>query len=127
MLCVLQVEGHNLENAISQHFAASFYRKDVSRDGRDLLFYDVADASNRSELSLHIRQFIDENKAALAYALQHPEDVEMMNLDIGIVMDGPLSKSISLDRALVAELGRYGISVSVSAYQGEIVLSDDQR
>ncbi|SDI89962.1 hypothetical protein SAMN05216338_10338 [Bradyrhizobium sp. Rc2d] len=126
MLCVLQVEGHNLENAISQHFAASFYRKDVSRDGRDLLFYDVADASNRSELSLHIRQFIDQNKAALAYALQHPEDVEMMNLDIGIVMDGPLSKSISLDRALVAELGRYGISVSVSAYQGEIVLSDDQ-
>ena len=44
-----------------------------------------------------------------------------MNLDIGIVMDGPLSKSISLDRALVAELGRYGISVSVSAYQGEFV------
>lgn len=126
MLCVLQVEGHNLENAISQHFAASFYRKDVSRAGRDLLFYDVADAPNRSELSLHIRQFIEENKVALAYALQHPDDVEMMNLDIGIVMDGPLSKSIDLDRALVAELGRYGISVSVSAYQGEIVLSDDQ-
>lgn len=124
MLCVLQVEGHNLENAISQHFAASFYRKEVSRTGRDLLFYDVADASNRSELSLHVRQFIEENKAALAYALQHPEVVEVMNLDIGIVTDGPLSKSISLDCALVAELGRYGISVSVSSYQGEIVLSD---
>ncbi|WP_441234442.1 hypothetical protein [Bradyrhizobium sp. 930_D9_N1_4] len=128
MLCVLQVEGHNLENAISQHFDASFYRKGVSRDGRrDQLFYDVADASNRSELLLHIRQFIDENKAAFAYALQHPENVETMNLDIGIVMDGPPAKSISLDRALVAELGRYGISVSVSAYQGEIVLSDTPR
>ena len=125
MLCVLQVEGHNLENGIAKHFDASFYRKDISRDGRrDLLFYDVADASNKSELSLHIRQFIDENKEALAYAVEHPDDVEMMNLDIGIVMNGPLMKSISLDRALVAELGRYGISVSVSAYQGEIVLSD---
>jgi hypothetical protein len=114
-----------LEDGIAKHFAAVFYRKDVSRDGRrNLLFYDVADASNRSELSMHIRQFIDENKAALAYAVEHPDDVEIMNLDIGIVMDGALMKSISLDRALVAELGRYGISVSVSAYQGEIVLSD---
>jgi hypothetical protein len=125
MLCVLQVEGRNLENGLARHFAASFYRKDVSKDGRDLLFYDVADASNRSELSLHIRKFIDQNKAALAYALQHPEEVRTMNLDIGIVMDGPLSKSTTLDRALVAELGRYGSSVSVSAYQEEITLSGD--
>ena len=124
MLCVLQVEGSNLENALAKHFAAPFYRKDVPKNGRDLLFYDVADASHGSEVSLHIRHFIDENRAALAYAFQHPEDVETMNLDIGIVMNGPLSKSISLDRALVAELGRYGISVSVSACQGEIVLSD---
>jgi hypothetical protein len=125
MLCVLQIEGNNLENAIAGHFSASFYRKDVSKAGRELLFYDVADGSNGSELSLHVRQFIGQNKAALAYALQHPEEVETINLDVGIVMNGPLSKSICLDRALVAELGRYGISVSVTAYQGEIVLSDN--
>lgn len=75
MLCVLRIEGSALENGIAKHFAASFYRKDISKDGRDVLFYDVADASNRSELTLHIRQFIDQNKAAFAYALQHPEDV----------------------------------------------------
>lgn len=121
----MQIEGRALENGVARHFSAPFYRKDGSKDGRDLLFYDVADASTRSELSLQIKQFIDQNRAALEHALQHPEEVESMNLDIGIVMNGPLSKTVALDNELVAELGRFGISVSVSAYQGTITLSDD--
>ncbi|WGR74570.1 MULTISPECIES: hypothetical protein [unclassified Bradyrhizobium] len=117
MLCVLQIEGTSLENGMSRHLAKPFYRKEMLDDGREQLFYDVADASSRAELLSQVKQFLVENREGFAYALQRREEVEAMNLDIGIVMDGPLSKSVAFDNELIAMLAEFSLSVSISAYQ----------
>jgi hypothetical protein len=117
MLCVLQIVGKSLENGIASQLTASFYRKDVSDDGREQLFYDVADASSRAELLTQIKQFIAANRQGLVYARQHPDEVEAPNLDIGIIMDGPPVKSAEFDGELITVLAELGMTVSISIYQ----------
>jgi|GEM_PF-3166258 len=117
MLCVLQIVGRSLETGIANQLTVPFYRKEVSDDGREQLFYDVADASSRTELMRQIKQFIAENREGFAYALQHPGEVEAPNLDVGIIMDGPPVKGATFDGELIAMLAEFGITVSVSAYQ----------
>ncbi|OAF19871.1 hypothetical protein [Bradyrhizobium neotropicale] len=119
MLCVLQIMGTALESGIAGHLAARFYRKDVADDGCELLFYDVADAPRGLELSVQIKQFIDQNRGGLTYARQCPNEVKLMTLDIGILMDAPLSRTVAFDKELVATLGELGISISISAYQSK--------
>lgn len=117
MLCVLQIVGRSLENGIANQLTAPFYRKEVSDDGREQLFYDVADASSRTELMRQIKQFIAQNREGLAYAVEHPDEVEAPNLDIGIVMDGPPVKSAAFDGELLKMLVELGMTVSISIYQ----------
>ncbi|KYH00934.1 hypothetical protein [Bradyrhizobium sp. DOA1] len=107
----------SLEDGIAKRLTAPFYRKEVSDDGHEQLFYDVADASSRTELMKQIKQFIAENREGLAYAHQHPDEVEAPNLDIGIIMDGPLMKSATFDGELIALLAEFGMTVSISAHQ----------
>lgn len=117
MLCVLQIKGTSLDSGLAKQLAVPFYRKDVSDDGHELIFYDVADALSSHEALMQIKRFIAQNRAGLSYALQCPQEVETMSLDIGLLVDEALSRSIVLDRELVAMLGELGISISISAYQ----------
>lgn len=117
MLCVLQIKGTSLKAGISTRFANSFYRADVSDDGDELLFYDVASATSSTELAEQIKQFIAQNKDGLIGALECREQVQLMNLDVGIFMDEVLSRTAAFDRELIAMLAEFGISVSISAYQ----------
>ncbi|QQO32271.1 hypothetical protein JJC00_27360 [Bradyrhizobium diazoefficiens] len=81
------------------------------------MFYDVASATSSTELAEQIKQFIAQNKDGLIGALECREQVQLMNLDVGIFMDEVLSRTAAFDRELIAMLAEFGISVSISAYQ----------
>lgn len=117
MLCVLQIKGNSLTKGVSTGFASPFYRNDVSDDGYELLFYDVASATTGTELAKQIKQFLVRNKDGFIGALAYQEQVQLMNLDVGIFMDEVLSRTAILDRELIVMLAEFGISVSISAYQ----------
>ncbi|UQR65753.1 hypothetical protein LRP30_11130 [Bradyrhizobium sp. C-145] len=72
MLCVLQIVGRSLETGIANQLTVPFYRKEVSDDGREQLFYDVADASSRTELMRQIKQFIAEKSGGLCIRASAP-------------------------------------------------------
>jgi hypothetical protein len=119
MICVLQIEGTSLESGIAKHLAVPFYRKDISARGRELLFYDVADKDERSEFLKELRRFIDQNRSAFAYAVNNRAEISLMNLDFGIMFSEALSRTLLLDKELIALLGQLEVSVSISAYRSD--------
>jgi hypothetical protein len=120
MICVLQISGYELEAGIARHFAMSSYRKERSPDNHEIIYYDVADANDKNEFAEGIRRFLDENRPAFAYAMENPQSVKIVNLDVGIIIGTAFSFSVPFDKALLATIGQLGLSLSISVYRGQI-------